>query len=157
MSDDGLESRIARLEEFAALEKLMNTYHWRVDQFDWDGWAECFTDDAVFELPNLFGTLYGKEAIVSTCRDSMDHVYDEIQHVIINLDFDLTGPDTATGHGNLIFSAVEDSSKPSEVYTTGGRYTWDYKKEKGVWKIKHSTCLFLWNNGASGATVFPGG
>ena len=151
---ENFEDRILRLEENLALEKLMNAYHWRVDQFDWDGWGECFMEDAVFEMPNLFGTLSGRNQIVSTCRDAMDHVYDEIQHVIINLDFELTGRDTAKGHGNLIFTAVENRNEPDKAYTTGGRYTWNYVKGESGWKIKHSTCLFLWNNGQDGSTVF---
>lgn len=154
MSDSNVESRIVQLEELAALEKLMNTYHWRVDQFDWDGWAECFTKDAVFELPNLFGKLNGQDEIVSTCKENMDDVYDEIQHIMINLDFELVDAETATGHGNLIFTGIENRNKPDEAYTTGGRYTWIYKKEEGAWRIHHSTCLFLWNNGAS-SSVFP--
>lgn len=153
---NNLEDRITRLEELAALDKLMNTYHWRVDQFDWEGWADCFTEDAVFEMPNLFGTLRGRNEILSTCKGAMAHVYDEIQHIMINLDFELTGADTATGHGNLIFAGVENRNAPEKAYTTGGRYTWKYVKQADGWRIKHSTCLFLWNNGASGSTVFDG-
>jgi uncharacterized protein (TIGR02246 family) len=154
MAKSTLEERVSRIEDIEAIKTLINTYHWRVDQFDWIGWAQCFTADAVFEMPNLFGTLRGRDEIQSTCQGKMDHVYDEIQHVIVNVHVELTGPDTATGHGNLIFNAVENREQPRNVDSTGARYTWKFRQESDGWRIEHSTCIFLWNNGASGSSIF---
>jgi len=154
MSGEDLAKRLDRLEQLQALEKLINTYHWRADHFDWVGWADCFTEDAVFDLPNSFGLLKGRKNIHDSCKGNMDHVYDEMQHVMVNLDFELTGPDTAEGHGNLIFTGIADRDKPDEAYTGGGRYIWKFKKTTAGWRISEAMLQFLWNTGADSEAVF---
>ena len=144
----------ARLQDYVLLEKLINDYHWRADQFDWVGWANSFTDDAVFELPSTFGKLCSRQEIHDVCKGNMDHVYSTMQHVIVNLDFDVTGPDTATGHGNLLFTAVPDAAKLHQYYQAGGRYLWNFRRTASGWRICHARLDFLWNNGGDQAAVF---
>ena len=156
MSSDSLEARIQRLEDLAALQKLMNTYHKTADAFQWAEWAESFTDDSEFEFVGDFGfpTMVGKQVIHDTCKGLMDDVYETMQHVMVNLDFDLTGPDTATGTGNIIFTALTDASKPDKYLMSGGRYKWQYKKTANGWRIHRTTLHFFWNNGADEEAVF---
>lgn len=156
MSDPDLSSRLDRIEELAALEKLIHTYHWNADHFDWKAWSECFTEDATFELPDTFGTMRGRREIHDTCKGNMDAVYDAMQHVMVNLDFELTGPATATGHGNLVFTAVPDRKRPDRCFRSGGRYTWSFAKTPEGWRIADATLEFIWNNGGDTDAVFAG-
>ncbi|MBT8445614.1 MAG: nuclear transport factor 2 family protein [Gammaproteobacteria bacterium] len=148
------EKTIQRLADMAALEKLINDYHWRADNFDWKGWADSFTKDAEFELPDTFGMMRGRKEIHDICKGNMDHVYGAMQHVMVNLDFDITGKNSATGHGNLIFTAIPDPEKPSECFTSGGRYNWEFTRTGKGWKISRARLVFLWNNGQDTADVF---
>ena len=151
---DSLEKRIQQLENLAALKKLIDTYHWRADHFDWQGWSECFTEDAEFEFPGAFGTMCGRKNIHDICKSNMDHVYGEMQHVMVNLDFDLTGPNTATGHGNLIFTAIPDPLKQSVNFMSGGRYNWEFKRTDDGWLIAKAHLVFLWTAGQDQEDVF---
>ncbi len=143
-------------DDLAGLTKLINNYHWRADHFDWVGWADSFTDDAEFELPGTFGMMKGRQQIHDICKGNMDHVYDTMQHVMVNLDFEITGVDSATGHGNLIFTAIPDAAKPHEYYQAGGRYNWKFKRTAAGWKICAARLDFLWNNGGDQSAVFAG-
>lgn len=156
MTDNSLEARIQRLEDLAALEKLMNRYHKTADAFDWEAWAESFTEDAEFQFAGDFGfpTMVGKRQIHDTCKGLMDHVYQDMMHYMVNLDFDLTGPDSATGTGNIVFVALTDASKPDKFLMSGGRYRWEYRKTAQGWRIHRTVLHFLWNNGADEEAVF---
>ena len=143
-----------RLQDYVLLQKLINNYHWCADHFDWVGWANSFTDDAVFELPGTFGTLRSRSTIHDVCKNNMDHVYATMQHVMVNLDFEVTAPEAATGHGNLLFTAVPDAAKPHAYYQAGGRYVWKFRHTADGWRICHARLDFLWNNGGDQAAVF---
>ena len=151
---ENLEARIARLEDLDALKKVINVYHQRADRFDWNAWAESFTEDSVFVFAESFGTMTGRQQILDICRDSMDHIYGVMQHIMINLDFELTGQDTATGHGNLIFTGIPDAAKPDQFVQSGGRYDWQFRRTPDGWRIAHSQLEFIWNNGGDSDDVF---
>jgi hypothetical protein len=124
-----IEKRLNELEDQLALRKLINSYHWRADHFDWSAWADCFTEDAEFDFSGEFGVMCGRQAIHDICKDNMDHVYGEMQHVIVNLDFEVTGENTAAGHGNLIFAAQG-------------------------WRISRARLDSLWTRGENAGDVF---
>lgn len=147
-----LEARIRRIEDELALKALINSYHKRADALDWAGWAESFTEDAVFEFKS-FGTMRGRQAIHDTCKAAMAHVYDAFQHYMVNLDFELAG-DTATGTGNLVFVGLTDAAAPTRHYMAGGRYQWRFARIAGGWRIRQARLEWLWNNGADAERVF---
>jgi SnoaL-like domain len=145
---------IEQLDDQLQLQKLMNTYGWRADQLDWKGWSQTFTEDAVFDLPNSFGLLKGRKQIHDVCKGNMAHVYKIMQHIMVNLDFEITGPNSATGRGNLIFSGVADPAVPTQFVQSGGRYNWKFKRTKAGWRIHRARLDFLWNNGGDKESVF---
>jgi len=143
-------------QDIASLHKLIDNYHWQADHFEWVAWAESFTEDCEFDLPGTFGVMRGRQQIHDICKGNMDHVYATMQHVMVNLDFDVTGTDTATGHGNLIFTAVPDATQPHQFYQAGGRYRWEFRRTPAGWRISRARLDFLWNNGGDQADVFAG-
>lgn len=145
----------SRAEDRRLLETLINTYHWRVDHFDWAGWGECFTEDAVFDMPDSFGRMAGRVEIRDTCRDNTGGAYKALQHVIVNLALEFTGPDTANGHGNLLFTAVPDPARPANYHQAGGRYTWEFRRTADGWRISRARLDLLWNTFAGTAIAQP--
>lgn len=153
MADNSVADRLQLLEDKQALAEHMNHYCKTADRFDWATWAETFTEDSVFEFIGGFGDMQGRQTIHDTCKGSMDHVYDVMQHMMANLDFTVDG-DTATGTGNLIFTGIMDAAKPTEYYMSGGRYQWRYRRVGTGWKIAHTRLEFIWNNGGDKDAVF---
>lgn len=148
-----IEQQIAEIQDKMALARLMHDYGRIADGFDWDGWAETFTDDTVFEFVGGFGTMKGKEVVKTTCKGAMDHVYDVMQHSFMNLEFDTDG-DTATGNGYLIFTGIMDADEPTRYYQSGGRYKWQFRRTAAGWRIAHTILEFIWNNGGDDDSVF---
>jgi hypothetical protein len=155
---ESLEARLARLEDLQALKTLMDNYHQRCDAFEWTEWAESFAEDAVVEARDAagvvqsFGVMRGRQAVYETCRDNMA-IYAAIQHIIVNLNFKVTG-DVATGTANLVFVAVADRARPDDFYMSGGRYEWTFARTPQGWKISTAVLDFLWNNGSDDGGLF---
>lgn len=145
----------SRPEDCRLLESLINTYQWRVDRFDWAGWADCFTEDAVFDMPDSYGRMSGREAIRDTCRANTGGTYKALQHIIVNLAFEFTGADTASGRGNLLFTAVPDPARPANYHQAGGRYAWEFRRTAQGWRIARARLDLLWNNFAGKAAPQP--
>ncbi|WP_197277035.1 nuclear transport factor 2 family protein [Sphingomonas profundi] len=154
MTEQSLEQRIKLIEDELAVQKLMKTYCKRADAFDWVGWAECFTEDSLFEFHGGFGTMNGKADILEKCRGSMDHVYSSFIHYIVDIDVDVDGSDRATGTGNIIFAALTDDDKPTDYLLQGGRYKWEFARTADGWRIARTLLRFIWNNGADADSVF---
>jgi ketosteroid isomerase-like protein len=152
-----LEARLQELEDQLALTKLINSYHRRADAFDWEAWADCFTEDAEFDFANEFGTMCGRRVIHDVCKSNMDHVYEVMQHVMVNLDFEVTGADTAIGHGNLIFTALPHADQPHLNFQSGGRYDWEFKRTLDGWRIAKAHLDFIWSQGENVGAVFSEG
>jgi ketosteroid isomerase-like protein len=149
-----LEERIARQETLEALNRLINSYHQTADRFDWDAWADHFTDDATFYFEHGFGEMTGRDGIKEICKSSMDPFYDLMQHIMINLDFEITGPDSAKGRGNLVFTAIFDKEKRDNYYQAGGIYRWEFARTPRGWLITKAYLDFVWNNGNDSDGVF---
>lgn len=148
-----LESRLQLLEDELALRRLINAYTKRGDAFDWKGWADLFTENAVFTVPGAFGALRGRQEIHDIPKSRLDGVFAATQHYILNLDFDVNG-DSAEGTGYLIYTAVTDKNKPSEFYMSGGHYKWTFTRTRAGWLIAKAHLDFLWNNSSGTDSVF---
>ncbi len=150
-------STVTERDDQLALQKLINAYHWHADHFDWVAWAACFTADAEFDFSSEFGTMRGREQIHDICKSNMDHVYEAMQHVMVNLDFDITGTDTAHGRGNLIFTAIPDRTRPEQNFQSGGRYQWEFARTPTGWRIAKAKLEFIWTRGDNVGDVFQTG
>lgn len=153
MAEMTVEQRLKLLEDKQALAEHMNLYCKTADRFDWAAWADTFTEDSLFEFVGGFGDMRGRQVIHDTCKGNMDHVYDVMQHMMSNLDFEVDG-DNATGTGNLIFTGIMDAAMPTEYYMSGGRYQWTYRRTDAGWKIARTKLEFIWNNGGDKDAVF---
>lgn len=59
-----LEERISRLESIESIRYLQAKYQRCLDTRDFDGIAECFTDDVVSSYGNGSMSYQGKEAVM---------------------------------------------------------------------------------------------
>jgi hypothetical protein len=154
MTEQSLEHRLKLVEDELAIQKLMNVYCRRADAFQWESWAETFTEDSLFDFEGGFGTMRGRAEILEKCKGAMDHVYSSFIHYIVNVDVEVDGGDTATGTGNIVFAALTDDARPTAYYLSGGRYKWQFARTADGWRIAHTVLRFIWNNGADEDAVF---
>lgn len=138
-----LDQRLRSIEDELALRRLVNLYQKTGDTFDWEGWSQCFSEDAVFV--NQFGAHHGRQEIHDRCKGRFGSAFQVFQHVIVNILLDI-GADTATGTANLIFVGMRDANKKSNYFIGGGRYEWQFARLAEGWKITHGLLTFLWDN-----------
>lgn len=148
-----MEARLRLLEDERALQRLINDYLNLADQRRWTEWSDTFIEDAVFDLPNSFGLMKGRQEIYDVCVGKMEGVWDRTQHMIVNAHFDVEG-DHAKGTANIIFAAVPAGAAITDYYMMGGQYRWKFVRTQAGWKIADAWEEFIWNNGTPFQTVF---
>lgn len=133
-----LDTRITRLEDMNAIEKLQRSYGYFVDKGQWTPLSELFTQDATLEIGGK-GIFIGKARVLEYMQKAF-------------------GPD-GTKKGALVnhmqFQPIPDISADGKtgwvrarawVMSNGGwglpLYENEYRKENGVWKISRLTGPF---------------
>jgi len=109
-----------------------------IDEKDWDGFADCYTEDAVswsFQALDKPG-----EATVGN-RVIADRVARQLRlmttvHQIHLPELDVTGPDTATGIVPLEDVLVWEQDGTRRWMHGFGHYRQSYVKADGRWRIK---------------------
>jgi SnoaL-like domain len=66
-----------------------------------------------------------------------------MQHVLVNLEFDLHG-DSATGSGNLLYASTLDSAREAPDRAIGGRYRWTFARGPEGWQIARAELHRTW-------------
>lgn len=130
-----LEARVARIEDEAAIQRVMVAYTAYCDPYDGAGFAGLFTEDGVWESGD-YGRFQGRAAI----KDFIDNVTDEIvwaAHHITNADITVAA-DGLSAFGTwylLVFENIADKGEQSG-YLAMANYFVQFLKVDGVWQIQ---------------------
>ena len=129
----GLEERVQDLEAECQIRNLIATYLLRVDDKDFEGIAEKFTEDGVMDFGGLMGLgdYKGREAIAQVFRDT-EGVPGFAWHLAHTPYIEVHG-DKAIGHWGWTVLGCYAGAEPLEV---GGIYNDEYVKTVEGWKIK---------------------
>lgn len=131
-----LEQKIRTLEDIEAIKKLKARYWYCADNKLWDGFADCYAEDAVFESPML-KRMEGRDFIVKVLKKAMANI--KTAHQGHNPEIKIISDTTATGRWALN-DRVETSD--GKYFTGHGYYEDEYVKVNGSWKIKKSTLTY---------------
>lgn len=127
-----LEDRITRLEDIEAIRCLQAKYQRCLDSRDFDGLAECFTEDAVSSYGNNTMAYKGRDEIIKFLCDVMTPQMPST-HLIHGGEIDWIDKSNAKGTWYLEDHLVH---KRFLVKLHGAAiYHVEYRKEDGVWKI----------------------
>ena len=127
-----LEDRIQRLEDIEAIRYLQAKYQRCLDSRDFDGLAECFTDDAVSSYSNNKLSPQGKENILEFLMSVMSLSMPSA-HLIHGGEIDWISKDFAKAKWYLEDHLLH---KKYLVKLNGTAiYHCEYKKINGEWKI----------------------
>jgi ketosteroid isomerase-like protein len=133
MNLEELARRIQVLEDIEAIKKLKARYCAYCDNnYDADGLASLFTEDAVWDGGERLGRSVGREAIRSFFQGSSKRLPFAIHHVT-NPFIEVQG-DTATGRWYL-FQPCTRAAENRAVWLAA-RYEEEYVRVGGEWKFR---------------------
>lgn len=112
VTDPDLEARLRRLEDLEAIKQLKARYCALCDaDYDADGLAALFTEDAVWDGGNTFGVANGREGIRRHFAGASKRVT-IARHQVMNPIIEVDG-DAGTGHW-LLFQPCTNTTKTEE-------------------------------------------
>ena len=126
-----LQARVRALEDIEAIRKLKARYWLSVDRKLWAEFGECFTDDAVMDVPPVTHWQGRKEIVQSLSKILASMITVHQGH---HVDIELTSDTTAKGIWAM-YDNLQDKRLNSKMEGYGF-YEDEYVKENGRWKIK---------------------
>lgn len=143
-----MNERVEALESMYAIMKLKHKY-WRcVDTKNWSEMQDCFTSDAVFEVPARLKTDEGDSIKISGSKAIAEFLEKRLGPCITVHDgncpeIDLLSKTEAKGHW-MLYDMIIDERDQSKM-TGRARYEELYVMKKGFWKIKKSKLIRLFS------------
>jgi hypothetical protein len=129
-----LQARVQALEDIEEIRKLKARCWFSSDRKQWDEFGECFTEDAILDVPPETHLVGRKEIVesLSTIMASFTTIH-QGHHADITLTGDTTARATWAMYDNV---QNKDANLKMQDY---GVYEDEFVKENGKWKIKKST------------------
>ena len=129
-----IDERVQRLEDFAAIRRLLLEYRRTLDEKDFRGYAALFAQEGEFVAGDLRAR--GPEAIfelVDGMRGTLltDRSGDDL-HLLVNVTIDLDG-DRARAESNWLYIVRGQADTP--VLAKIGRYHDVLTRENGHWRF----------------------
>lgn len=135
--EDGIESRLRRLEDRFSINDLVVGYATLLDDCQWDAVGELFTEDGVFASPN--STTVGRAAIVANFKvkhEPFGATLHDPHGIAVEFQDDDHARGTVIGYAEL--------GSPGRTIATSIRYHDDYRRERGVWRFAARYVLSLY-------------
>ena len=136
-----IEKRLSALEDAEAIRNLKARYAAYCDaQYNCDGIAALFTEDAVWESPSL-GRFEGREAI-RACFRGASGIFTFAIHYSLNGHIEVSG-DTAKAQWYLFMPCTVGAT--NQAFWRAGIDQEHYVRVDGSWLFKHKTSVPLMN------------
>jgi ketosteroid isomerase-like protein len=134
-----LEMRIALLEDIEAVRKVQARFLYLIDEEDWQGVANMFTESAILDL-GPSGSYRGKEEIAKFYRDLPKSVPLQV-HMSHNPIVEIKG-DNATGE--WYFEVPATDAVANKAMWIVGKFEVDFMRVDGEWKIQRwlAKCIY---------------
>jgi ketosteroid isomerase-like protein len=129
----------AQFEDWLAITEIKARYCRFADSHDWERYAECFTEDVVFDFSAMDGPrIQGRDLVITVIRESMEH--SRSAHHVHNpeMRFDEEGADVIWAMQDRVEWITGPSPYPGFRGHVGmGHYHERYvKRPDGGWRIK---------------------
>jgi 3-phenylpropionate/cinnamic acid dioxygenase small subunit len=140
MSVEQLERRLGLIEDRLAIQGLLDRYAATLDARDWDGFRECFSEDAVTEYS--WGGFQSSAAVAEAIEGVLEP-FSVTEHIIANVQIALER-DRASSEAKLWVICVAPEDPPGEHLIEGGRYQCEYRRERAGWRISRMELTLDW-------------
>ena len=124
----GLPERIQALEDRESVKELRYEYGRRLDDNEWDGWGDLFTEDAVGTYEG-WGEFEGREALTEFASTTVADAFEYTAHVMHHPSIEL---DERTGRGQW-YVEIHYARSDGTAGWRQGRYFDEYRKVDGEW------------------------
>lgn len=132
-----LRAEVAAAQAQNSIRSLMHAYGRLIDARDWDGFAQIWTDDAIYVGGPGSDTLKGGPAIAGFLRDIISSnpsgVGEPNFHVFFNEEIEVNG-DTARATSMSTFVTPTEKGQPVMVILA--RYEDEFVLRDGAWKFQ---------------------
>lgn len=139
---------LTEVEDKLAIQELLARYNFAINFGDVEGWANCFTEDGIFECP--FGIFKGYAALRKYVSDrTAERQGLPLRHMNTNIIIDVQGDHASARCYLLLMQAAPEGLK----LLTTGVYQDELRKIKGSWRFSHRNVKL--DSKAWGSQVFP--
>lgn len=139
------------IEDRYQVETTLSRLGRLVDDRDWDGLHDLFTEIVEVDYTSLWGgepEKLAREDLIGRWRDTLTEL-EATQHVITNVLADVTG-DTATATANVVGVHRRAVTTGGPLWTVGGTYHARLTRSAGSWRIDSLTLRVAWADGNIG-------
>ncbi|MGE4432255.1 MAG: nuclear transport factor 2 family protein [Sphingobium sp.] len=137
-----LEERLLRVEDQLALQALLNDYQRFTDEGNPEGWANCWTKDAVLDRGDGSPPVIGRVELAQNVARSIA-LFKTRQHILSNPSFTIDG-DAARGTCSLLYTGTTADAGPENYVQFGGSYRWTFRRTDEGWKIETREMQIDW-------------
>lgn len=144
---NSLEQRIQRLEDEAAIKRVIDTFSNLADIKDIDAQMELFAEDAVVETyfgDTLFASMTGPEEIGNVFKSFISN-FAGMYHMNGQCTVDVDG-DTATANHYCLVVLLSDVDGKKSKNFNGVVYKDEYVRQDGKWLIAKRVSRFTWRD-----------
>jgi ketosteroid isomerase-like protein len=154
--ENNLATRVAQLEDRAAISETVTRYAMGVDRRDWAMFGSVF-DDVVwadFSAGGVPAQEFSREALVDMTRSVLDG-FAATQHISPNhvIEFDPEDPDAAVCHSYMFAQHLLATSPNGTYYLLRGSYTNVMRRTQHGWRIARIVQHRSWEDGNLGAVA----
>lgn len=142
-----LEQRIQRLEDQAAIKRLVDTFSNLADDKDVANQMHLFTEDASVDTyfgDTLFASMRGREQIGKVFSDFIAN-FPALYHINGQMTVDIDGDRASSTHYCLVVLVSDEQGKKTKNFN-GVIYKDEYVRRDGQWLIAKRVARFTWRD-----------
>jgi len=132
----------AVLDDRAQIKNILYQYSWLIDFPPRDDLSSVFTEDVIFELPEMDVKWEGEKVVTKMIKDIEDKL-DFAPHYVTNVQIKIQG-DKAVSRSYFYASVGRKGTPGGDHMTEGGRYYDQFVRTGDGWRIKKRSCYLDW-------------
>lgn len=152
-----MQQKLQQLLDKQEMTEIMYKFARALDRVDGELMKSTYWEDAIEEhqdpiFPDLFFYKDNAHAFVEPAMEGF-RALKVTQHRVSNPLFEIEG-DTATAESYIWAYHVHEEDGVDKEGILGGRQHFRFERRDGVWKIKHRSCTFDWNQNQNASAIW---
>ncbi len=141
---DGTVHDVGRVADVLAIQDLVTSYAYAVDDGDWQRWQALFLPDAHIDYTSA-GGIAGNPAELAAWMPGALAIFELCLHSTSTHEIRFTGPDTAEGRVHVLNRNGLHWEGASEIVDVSAVYDDTYARDGRCWRfasrVEHTRCI----------------